>query len=82
MMSIEYRIDGRRVSSTEWQKHLVTASRDIAIGALKDKVQRIRCPVHGQAPKLIVGTRRGDHLDMNLQACCDDLLNQAKKALA
>lgn len=81
-MSIEYRIDGRRVSQTEWQRHLADSARDIAVDALKHKIQHIRCSVHGRAAKLIVGAQRGDRLEMKIEACCDDLLKRAERALA
>jgi hypothetical protein len=81
-MGLEYRIHGRRVSESEWQKHLDDSARDIAVEALKKKVGNIRCPTHGQTAKLVVGAQHGDRLEMKIQACCDDLLKRAQRAVA
>jgi hypothetical protein len=82
-MPIRYSIDGRTVSEAEWNRHVFhDAPRKIAVEALQEKVSRLRCSTHGQAPKLAVGRETPNGFEMKLEACCDDLLKRAQQELS
>lgn len=50
---LEYRIGNRKVSKREWERHMFEeAPQQLAEDALGEKLNNIRCPEHGQRPRL------------------------------
>ena len=45
-------------------------------------VSALRCPAHGESPKVVSSSISGDRLTTKISACCDDMLDKAQKVAA
>jgi hypothetical protein len=81
-VGVEYRIGNRRVSRREWEKHLFEeAPRQAAEDEIKRKLGPIRCPVHGRAPTVNRGRTTRGGFDLEIEGCCEALVERATAAL-
>ncbi len=76
---IEYKINGRKVSESEWTRHIANEAKSVAVEELKGRVAKLRCPVHGRSPKVVTTTKVGDRVKFQIEACCDDMLKRAQE---
>jgi hypothetical protein len=53
----EYKINGRKVSQDEWIRHMGEEAKAKPLKGLPDEIRadvsRLRCPVHGESPKVV-----------------------------
>jgi hypothetical protein len=54
---------------------------EAAKNEMKSKIERIRCPKHGQSARVTVA-KTSQGLDLKLSGCCDELIQTVEKALA
>jgi hypothetical protein len=73
----DYKIDGRKVSKEEFMWHLADEAKSAAVDGLQVRVARLRCPVHGQSPRVVNSTTNGDTTHIELAACCEDVRDRA-----
>jgi hypothetical protein len=80
-MSLEYRIGGRRVSKQQWERHVFQDEpRRIAREEIESKLRTVRCPVHGQTPRVTYSeTPRG--FDLTVEGCCSQVEQLAENAV-
>jgi len=77
---MEYRIGNRKVSRSEWERHLREAPLEAVKDDVRKKIARVRCPIHGQRPRVeFRKTVRG--FDTSITGCCDDVVKHAQRAL-
>jgi hypothetical protein len=79
-MTLEYRIGNRKVSKTEWERHL----REEPLRQVKEEVKRriegARCPVHGTRPS-VAFRGSGAQLQWDVSACCEQGVEAATRAI-
>ncbi|MEO8754634.1 MAG: hypothetical protein ABI624_18350 [Casimicrobiaceae bacterium] len=78
MVKLEWKVNGRTVSSDRVADELGKAIRTEAIEKVKQAVARVRCPVHGSGASHIRVSGSGSRLQFHYEACCDGL----KQAIA
>lgn len=82
----QYKIDGRTVSQAEWLRHLgqeaVDKAKPDVLASIKDDVSKLRCPAHGQSPRVARSEWRGNSLHTSISACCDEMLIKAQEIAA
>jgi ubiquitin C-terminal hydrolase len=79
-IEIEYTVGGRRVSQQEWERHLREAPTRATKEAVKQKLSRVRCPAHGQSPK-VTFRETSEGFDVSISGCCEELTERARRAL-
>jgi hypothetical protein len=77
---------GRKISQEEWIRGLAEEATATAMPSLAKKVNaevaRLRCPVHGEHPKVVKSTIDGNRLTTEISACCDEMRDRAQKVAA
>ncbi len=80
-MKIQLKIDGRDASPDR----LGTAVEDAVIAKVKEqmtqKLANLRCPEHGQVPKLEIEGHSLKGLKIQIRACCDYMRQEAQQVL-
>ncbi len=83
---MNYEIDGRKVSQEEWLRSLKKEATEEAMSSVVEEIEaevaRLRCPVHGEHPKVVTAKIEGNRLTTEISACCDEMLEKAEKAAA
>lgn len=78
----EYKIGNRKVSKRNWEKHVFhDAPHRMAREAIENKLRSVRCPTHGDAPRLTIDEAR-QGFTVNISGCCEALVRRAQRALA
>jgi hypothetical protein len=49
---------------------------------VRDAMDQVRCPVHGEAPTIVVTGQTAEAIAADVQGCCDELGRLAKAKLA
>lgn len=75
MIEIIFEINGRRVSPGNLQNALEKALLQSIQESIQKKVGAIRCPEHGQAPKVICKGRSLDNLSFEVSGCCQSVID-------
>ena len=85
-MTFDYQINGRKVSKQRFLRHLEDDAKAKAMPSLAAKVKadvaRLRCPAHGEHPKVVKSKINGDRLSVEISACCDQMREKATKVAA
>ena len=78
---MEYKIGNRKVSEAEWMRHIQEAPMEAAKDEMKSRIERIRCPKHGQSARVTVA-KTSQGFDLKLSGCCDEVIQTVERALA
>jgi hypothetical protein len=62
----------------EWRDKLSRAALEAAVECVRQHLSDLCCPVHGEAPTLVVGGRGEDTISLDVQGCCDRLTGPAR----
>ena len=57
------------------------AARDAISDSVSTALASVRCPKHGQRPKVRMRGQKIDKLRVEIEGCCDELIDLATKAL-
>jgi hypothetical protein len=79
-VSLEFRRGGRRVSEREFWRGVEGDMTKMAEKEIKRRIERLRCPIHGQAPTNTRKTRDAAGFTFTADACCDELQKQLNVA--
>jgi hypothetical protein len=66
----------------EWADTLSRAALEAALQGVCQHLADLCCPVHGEAPTLVVGGRSEDTISLDVQGCCNRLTGPARAKLA
>ncbi len=61
-------------------KALEQKAKQVALDAVKKRVEGIRCPTHGTAAKVVARTS-GSKFTWDVSGCCDELVAKVKASL-
>jgi len=73
MSGMKYQIGGRTVSQHEFMKNIKDSVLNLADQGVRERVLSVRCPVHGQGPTNLKGSRSSSKMGWEYNACCDRL---------
>jgi hypothetical protein len=79
-MGLEYKINGRKVSSEEWFRHLADEARTKATEEVEQRLARVSCPVHGKKPQ-VSKRQTADGFTFDLSGCCQAAIDEAQRVL-
>jgi hypothetical protein len=77
----EFTIGGRRVTEQAFMRNLRESAHDAAIDSVQEHLRRVRCPKHGQTPRVKPTGARGSSPKFEIEACCDALMKRATAAV-
>ena len=80
-MSIEWKVDGRRVAPGDLGRELVKSMKGELETNVRREVARHRCRIHGEQTTVTFHERHGEY-GFELSGCCDEFLHQVHDALA
>lgn len=81
MIDISFKINGRKVNPRNMKDALESAVLGEVQDSIKKSVGSIRCKEHGSAPKITVNGRNLDNLSIEVNGCCDALIEQVTAKL-
>ncbi len=81
MIDIRFEINGRRIEPRNMGDALEAAMLAAVDKGIRQKVGSCRCPVHGQAPKLVGKGRGFDKISFEVSGCCEKLIEDVKRKL-
>jgi len=81
MIDISFEINGRKVSPRNVGDALESAMLQSIQDSISKTVGSVRCPEHGQKPKIKVKGRNLDSLKFEVSGCCDSLIEEVKRKL-
>lgn len=81
MSNISIEINGRKVNSSNMKNALEKALISDLTDSLKKSTWGIRCASHGEIPKLKVKGNNLDNLSIEVNGCCDALIERVKSVL-
>ncbi len=67
-----------RFSAPELQKLVMRAAAE----AVVKKVDKVRCPVHGQYARVVASGSKPSNLEFKVDGCCQQLINEVKAKLS
>jgi hypothetical protein len=79
-VDVEYKLNGRRVTRDQFFGGLEGQLRRAAIDQMRARVERVRCPQHGQAARLSSTRETRGSLEFTLSGCCNALVARARRA--
>jgi hypothetical protein len=81
MLKMSLKYNGREVSANEFSrlltKDLTQRATEVAVSAVRKRVQSLRCPIHGAAPR-VERTAAG----LNISGCCTSFIESVKNQIA
>ena len=81
MIDISFKINGRSVTAKSFQDEFERAIFESIKDSLTSSVRSVRCSTHNQRPKLKVTGRDLNSLNVNVEGCCDELVQAAAAKL-
>jgi hypothetical protein len=79
-ISLEYRVDGRRVSKDQFFKGMEEKVKGMASDQVRAAVERTRCAKHGRYARVVSSRKTAQGFQLDIQGCCDDLIERAQRA--
>jgi len=80
MVDIKLKMNGRTIKPEEIENEINREILKKIIATIRDKVENIRCPIHGEKPKIICVAKSLEDIDLKVEGCCDTLISEVKKA--
>lgn len=81
MLNISFEINGRKVNPGNVGGALEAAVLQSVSASIKARVGNIRCPEHGQTPRIVGKGRSLDTLSFDVSGCCQKLIDNAAAKL-
>lgn len=81
MIDVTFEIGGRKVSPDRFGNELEKAILKQVTENITKTLSSVRCPEHGQHPKVTVKGRTIDKLSFEIHGCCQRLTDLATKKL-
>jgi len=75
MIEVTFEINGRKVNPNRLGDALEKAILQGIQESVRKKLGAIRCPEHGQGPKVICKGRSVDKLSFEVTGCCQNLID-------
>ena len=73
VLDLEWRINSVRVSPQEARRFIDELPRRAAEAGIRERVKRVRCPVHGGLARLTAAAGPTGELQFGIAACCSEL---------
>jgi hypothetical protein len=81
-IEIEYEVDGKRYKDPSKAAGALTASLMQTVGEqVADQLSRVRCPEHGDRPKVRIVSQSTDQIEFQIHGCCEQLVAAAESQL-
>lgn len=81
MAEIVFKIDGQRVSLEEFTDSLKQQVYAQVARVVKDKIQDVECPEHGQRPTVVM-KENVEGFEFEIEACCEELVERTRERLS
>ena len=78
---VTFKSGGKEVSGSGIGDALAEAVMDAAKKQIRDKIESVRCPVHGGNARAEFKEGSDKQLRYEIHGCCDSLVQQVKKSL-
>ncbi|MFB4203984.1 hypothetical protein KBTX_03114 [wastewater metagenome] len=82
MIDVSFEINGKKVNPDKIGDALEAAALKSISEQIKDKLRGVKCPEHGESPKVKVQGRNLDNLSFEVSGCCDALIERVKEKLS
>jgi len=82
MVEVSFEINGRKVQPNQISEVLTKAVFTSVAEQIKSKVGSVRCPDHGQSPKIICKGKSIENLGFEVTGCCEKLIDSVKRKLS
>lgn len=81
MFDISFEVNGKKVNPNNMGDAIEAAVLSSVSDSIKESVGSIRCPEHGESPKIKVIGSDLDNLSLEVSGCCETLVEQVKNEL-
>ena len=81
MFDISFEINGKKVNPNNMADALESAVISDIADSIKKSVGNIKCSEHGKSPKVKVKGRNLDNLSIEVNGCCDALIEKVSAKL-
>ena len=75
MIEVTFEINGKRIDPNNLQDALERAVLQSVQEFVRTRLRAIRCPEHGEAPRVICKGRSIDDLSFEVTGCCQSLID-------
>ena len=82
MLDISFQINGRNVTTGSFQDVFEKAVFEEIESSIKTSVGSLRCSTHHQSPKLKVKGKDLSNLSINVEGCCEELIEKTLARLS
>jgi hypothetical protein len=81
MIDVTFEIGGKKVSPNRVRDELGKVILKQVTENIKKALSSVRCPEHGEHPRVIVKGRSMDSLNFEVHGCCQNLIDLATSKL-
>jgi len=81
MVSVEWKINGRSVSSSSFKSAIEQAIFSKVSENIAKKIGSYKCKTHNQHAKVVVVGKSLDSLKFNVSGCCEEFITEVKSKL-
>ncbi len=74
MLDISFQINGKSTNASSFQNELESAVYEEIKESIKQSVRLVHCSVHHEYPKIIVKGKDLNSLSIEVNGCCDTLI--------
>ncbi len=76
MIDIRFEVNGREVSLDRFASEMEKAVYGQVRDNIRERLEGVRCPEHGERPTVIVMGSSLDNLEFDVDGCCEELVNR------
>ena len=80
-VAFAFEVNGEAIDPTKIKDAKIAKQLDAIVESVVDKVGDLRCPEHSEVPKFICSGPSFDDLNLEVQGCCDKLVDIVKAVL-
>jgi len=77
-----FEVNGEAIDPTNIKDAEIAKQLDAIVESVVDKVGDLKCPEHSEAPRFICSGPDFDDLTLEVQGCCDKLVDIVKAVLS
>ena len=81
MIDVKFMVGGREVSPDRFGNEIEKVTFKLVKEKISKNLSSVRCPEHGQYPKVVVKGNTLKDLKFEVHGCCQKLIDSAKEKL-
>ena len=74
MLDVSFQINGKKTNASSFKNELEKAVYEEIKESIEESVRLVHCSIHHEYPKLIVKGKDLNSLSVNVEGCCDTLI--------